>query len=138
MSSSDVNNLSGNSGTWQGQAASSRLQQLQQQFAKPDTADQKKLQKAAQEFEGIFVQQLLEAMDKTVDRDNSVMGGGSAEEYWRSMMNEQVAKSISSRPGGSGFGLAETIYRQMADQSKLMNNERGQSGDSTDAIAPEQ
>ena len=98
------------------QAQGNRLQQLQQQFLHPATADQKKLKKAAQEFEAIFVQQLFEAMDKTVDREGSVMGGGSAEDYWRGMMNEEVSRSISNRPGGSGLGMAETVYRQMAAQ----------------------
>lgn len=113
--------LSANNG-WQGQAETSRLQQLQQQFVNPATSDQKKLKKAAQEFEAIFVQQMLEAMDKTVEREDSVMGGGSAEEYWRGMMNEQVAQSISTRTGGSGFGLAESIYRQMSANVSTANH----------------
>lgn len=98
------------------QSQATRLEQMKQAYLNPQGADQKKLKKAAQEFEGIFIQQLLDAMDKTVDRENSLMGGGSAEEYFRGMMNEEVAKSLATRPGGSGFGLAEAIYRQMSAQ----------------------
>jgi flagellar protein FlgJ len=119
MSPSDINFTSSDNSSWQGQAETSKLLQMQKQFMHPTSTDQKKLKKAAQEFESIFVQQLLEAMDKTVDRENSLTGGGSAEDYWRSMMNEEVAKSITTRPGGSGFGLAETVYRQMAANAKM-------------------
>lgn len=103
---------------WQGQADASKLQQMQSQYLRPDNHDQKKLKKAAQEFEGIFVQQMLEAMDKTIDRENSILSGGSAEQYFRSMMNQEIAKSMTSGPSGSGFGLAETIYKQMSQNVK--------------------
>ena len=33
---------------------------------------------------------------------------------------DEIAKSISTRTGGSGFGLAEAIYRQMADNLKAV------------------
>ena len=108
---------------WQGQADASKLQQLQSQYLHPGNADQKKLKKAAQEFEGIFVQQMLEAMDKTVDRENSILSGGSAEQYFRSMMNQEIAKSMTSGLGGSGFGLAETIYKQMSQSIKTDGNQ---------------
>ena len=109
-----MDGLSLNSQASINQAASQRLDQLEAQFRDPENKDQKALKKAAQEFESIFVQQFLEAMDKTVDRTDSIMSGGSAEEYFRGMMNEHVAKNIATGPGGSGFGLAEAVYRDMA------------------------
>lgn len=98
------------------QSQSARLEDLKQSYLHPEGADKQKLKKAAQEFEAIFVQQLLDAMDQTVDRQDSLLGGGNAEAYFRGMMNEEIAKSLSTRPGGSGFGLAESIYRQMEKQ----------------------
>lgn len=95
-----------------------QLQALQRQYLHPSTRDAKKLKQAAQEFEAVFVQQVLEMMDKTIDRENSMLGGGSSEQYWRSMFNEEVAKNMCTGPSGSGFGLAEAIYRQMAQQLK--------------------
>jgi Rod binding domain-containing protein len=107
------------SGTqWQGQAQTAKLLELQRQYQNPENQDQKKLKKAAQEFEAIFVQQMLDAMDKTIDRKDSFLNGGSSEEYFRSMLNEEIAKSMTSKQGGSGFGLAESIYRQMAQNNK--------------------
>ncbi len=73
------------------------------------------LMKTARQFEGVFVKQLLDQMDKTIDRSD-FMGGGSAEETFRGMMYERIAENIASRPGGSGFGIAEAIYRQMEQQ----------------------
>ena len=96
------------------QNQTSKLMQMQQQFLHPQSNDQKKLKQAAQDFEAVFVQQMLDMMDKTVDRENSFLSGGTGEDYWRGMLNQEVAKSMSSRTGGSGFGLAENIYRQMA------------------------
>lgn len=99
----------------QGAQQSSRMAQLRQTYANPDGADHKKLKQAAQEFEAIFVQQLLDAMDKTVDRENSILSGGSSEQYFRGMLHEEIAKSMTTGLGGSGFGLAEAIYRQAAE-----------------------
>jgi len=95
-----------------------RLSNEKLDYLHPPDADHQKLKKAAQEFEGVFIQQLLEAMDKTVDRTDSMLGGGSAEEYFRSMLNESVAKEMATGPIGSGFGLAESIYKQMEKDMK--------------------
>jgi Rod binding domain-containing protein len=105
-----------NMAAWQMQSQNSQLQQLQQGFSNPGDEDHKKLKKSAQEFESVFIQQMIEQMDKTIDRENSMMGGGSAEEYWRGMLNEQFAKGMANQPGGSGLGLAENIYQQMSTQ----------------------
>jgi flagellar protein FlgJ len=109
-----------------GQARDAQLQRLQQQSLNPAETDRKKLKKSAQEFEAIFLQQLLDAMDKTVQREGDVLGGGSAEETWRGMMNQEIARSMATRPGGSGFGLAEAIYRQMS--ARMPQADDGTSG----------
>ncbi len=111
------------SASWQSSAQSGQLKQLQSQLSGSPDGDRKKLKKAAQDFESVFVHQLLDAMDKTVSRENSIMGGGSSEEYWRGMMNEEIARSMTSRPGGSGFGLADAIYRQMSEHLKPETSE---------------
>lgn len=95
-----------------------QLAHLKKSFASPEDQQHKELKKAAQEFESVFIKQLLDAMDKTVDREGSILSGGSAEEYFRGMLNEHIAQSFADRPGGSGFGLAENVYRQMANEMK--------------------
>lgn len=125
MGSMDIN-LQMSGSQWQGQSQGIKLQNLQQQALNPEGRDQQKLKKAAQEFEAIFVQQMLSAMDKTIDRKDSFLNGGSSEEYFRGMLNEEIAKSMTTRQGGSGFGLAEAIYKQMSEQmTKEKNEESG-------------
>ena len=96
---------------WQGQAEAAKIGQMQKQAG---SNDEKKLRQASKDFEAVFVNQMLEAMDKTVDRDHGFLNGGSSEQYFRSMLNEEISKSMTNRVGGSGFGLAEAIYRQMS------------------------
>lgn len=77
--------------------------------------NKKDLMETAKAFEGIFFKQLLDAMDKTVER-SGLFDGGSAEETFRGMLYDQISESISKRSGGSGFGIAEAIYRQLENQ----------------------
>ena len=83
-------------------------------YQNPTTDDEKKMRDTANDFEAVFIKQLLDAMEKTIEREDSVMGGGSSEGYFRDMMYDETAKQIAHRPGGSAFGLGEAIYRQMA------------------------
>jgi Rod binding domain-containing protein len=85
-------------------------------------AEHAKLQKAARDLEGVFVQQLLTAMDKTVDRSGGLMASGQAEGMFRDMMYENMATQMVQAPGGSGMGMADTIYRQMAAHLPALPN----------------
>jgi Rod binding domain-containing protein len=109
--------------------AESQLNRLKSSYDKPSDGEHQKLKKAAQEFEGVFIKQLLDVMDKTVER-SGLLDGGSAEETFRGMLNDEIAKSISTRPGGSGFGLAEVIYRQM-DQAMKAEQQNAQPNQTT-------
>ncbi|MBY0404904.1 MAG: rod-binding protein [Cyanobacteria bacterium] len=95
--------------------AEGQLKNLEKGFQNPSDPEHKKLKKGAQEFEAVFFKQIIEQMDKTVERGD-FLNGGSGEEMFRSMMFDEVAKRMSERPGGSGLGLAEMIYKQTASQ----------------------
>ena len=62
--------------------------------------------KAAQEFEAVFINQLLESMSAGLSTEGEFTGGPS-EGVYRSLMNEQIAKSIAQR---GGLGLADSVY----------------------------
>lgn len=64
---------------------------------------------AAQDFEAVYLAQMLQPMFNTVEVDET-FGGGTAEETWRGMMVEEMAKQIS-RTGG--VGLASSVEREM-------------------------
>lgn len=72
------------------------------------------LKQAATEFEAVFITQLLEIMDSTVEKSD-FLRGGQGEETFKSMLNEKIALEIASSPTSS-FGLAEQIYQQMKDR----------------------
>lgn len=74
---------------------------------------QQELMEAAQQFEAVFIGQLFNIMDKTVERDE-MFSGGRGEEMFRSMFYDEVAKNIASDPSTS-FGFAKQIYEQMKD-----------------------
>lgn len=74
----------------------------------------KELRAVAKEYEALFFQQLMSAMDKTIDRSNSMLSGGNTEEMFRDMLNQEMASAASNRPGQQGLGIADAIYQQMS------------------------
>lgn len=68
-----------------------------------------KAHQAAQDFESVYLAQMLAPMFNTVEVDQE-FGGGEAEETWRGIMVEELGKQIA-RSGG--IGLAPVIEREM-------------------------
>jgi len=73
--------------------------------------DAERLKGACEDFESIFVDFMLKQMRQTVPQ-NDLFGGGHAEQLYTSMMDSELAKSISRQ---RGLGLADQMYRQMMD-----------------------
>jgi Rod binding domain-containing protein len=65
--------------------------------------------KAAKEFEAVFIGQMVSAMFEGVKSDGP-FGGGSGETIFRSLMIEQYSKTIA---GQGGFGLADQVKREI-------------------------
>ncbi len=63
---------------------------------------------AAQQFEALFMQELLKSMRATTQGE-SLMGGGASEELATGMLDQQYAASLTGMPGG----LAEALTRQL-------------------------
>ena len=73
------------------------------------------LMDAAKKFEAVFVNQLFQAMDNTIERDKEGMfSGGRGEEMFRSMFYDEIAQNVSSEASTS-FGFAKQMYEQMKD-----------------------
>ncbi len=72
------------------------------------------LKKAAQDFEAVLVNQFLEILNSTVEKSEE-FSGGKGEEMFRSMLNQEISKNISSTPQTS-FGFAKQIYEQMKEK----------------------
>lgn len=75
--------------------------------------------KAAEEFEAVFMSQMLGQMWQGVEADET-FGGGEAENTWRGMMIEEYGKQIA-RSGGVGIAddvKAAMIRMQEEEQGK--------------------
>ena len=68
-----------------------------------------KAAKVAQDFEAFFLGQMLQPMFQDIPTDGP-MGGGSAEQTWRSMLVDEMGKSMAK---AGGIGLADQVRRQM-------------------------
>lgn len=76
----------------------------------PQTAKSRKLEQACNDFESLFVNQMLKQMRKTVPQEG-LFNGGRAEKIYTEMLDSEMAESISNQ---RGLGLAAMMYRQMA------------------------
>lgn len=73
------------------------------------TANFARAQKAAKEFEGVFITQMLGQMFSGIQTDKT-FGGGEGESMFRSLMLDQYGKQISAQ---GGIGLSSTITAQL-------------------------
>ena len=70
----------------------------------------KKLMKACQDFEAIFVSYLFKTMRSGSEENEGLLGDGVGGTFFRDMFEAEVAQKISE---GRGIGLAEILYRDM-------------------------
>ncbi len=70
------------------------------------------LDKAAQQFEAMFVETLLKSMRATTP-GNSLLGNGNDAQLYQQLFDQQMAENIASGPG---IGLAELLTRQMGSE----------------------
>ena len=86
--------------------------------APSSTARQTK--QAAQDFEGMFLAEMLKPVFATVEVDKT-FGGGHAEEMWRGVLVEEYAKQISKT---GGVGIAPMIEEQLLKMQEAANGPR--------------
>jgi len=65
--------------------------------------------KAAQEFEAVFINELLTHMDQGLSTE-APFSGGQSEGIYRGLLDEAIGKEIAKR---GGIGIADNIYREM-------------------------
>lgn len=94
------------------QSESTQFKALQDKLVEGKGQENSKLRKAAQDFEAVFVNQLLQVMDKTIKR-SEFMHGGQGEKVFREMFYQEISKSIASDPS-SNFGLGQQVYDQLS------------------------
>ena len=71
------------------------------------------LYKASQDFEALFIKQMLDVMRKTIHKEDDLLGGGIGQDVYEDMLYDQYAKKMAAT---AQFGLADMIYRQMSSK----------------------
>ncbi len=71
------------------------------------------LYKACQDFESLFIKQMLDVMRKTIHRENDLLNGGLSQDVFEGMLYDEYSKKMAQT---AGFGLAENIYRQVSSK----------------------
>lgn len=67
------------------------------------------LREVAQEFESLFLKQMLDSMRSTLNEENRLVDTGMAGEYFEDMLYEEYSKIMAKR---GTFGIAELIVDQ--------------------------
>jgi flagellar protein FlgJ len=83
------------------------------QARKPAIDRNSDLYKASQDFEALFIKQMLDVMRKTIHKEDDLLGGGLGQDVYEDMLYDQYAKKMAAT---AQFGLADMIYRQMSSK----------------------
>ena len=69
-----------------------------------------KLYQACDDFQSVFIKQMLDTMRKTVDKSQSLIQPNEGEKVFEDMLYDEYSKTMSKT---AGFDLADNLYRQM-------------------------
>ena len=76
--------------------------------------DEGKLKKACEDFESIFISQMLKEMRKSIPK-SGLLDGGSEQDAYLSLFDEAFSKSMAQ---GGGIGLGKILYQNIMNQGK--------------------
>jgi len=85
-----------------------------------DAAQHTKLVNAAQQFEGMLLQEMLKGMQGTKDGEDEDDSGGGSNDTLRSFGTEAVAQAIAK---GGGVGIARQIVNKVTAE-RLSGSQR--------------
>jgi peptidoglycan hydrolase FlgJ len=75
-----------------------------------ETPANKKLKKTADDFESMFLEQMVDRMTQSSDTEGPLGENGTGGGVWRSMLSNEYAKSIAK---SGGVGISDQIMRSM-------------------------
>lgn len=81
----------------------------------PKSQDIDKVREAAQEFEAVFLSQMLKPMFENLETA-APFGGGPAEDMYRSLMVDEYGKAISK---AGGIGIADQVMVEMLKMQEV-------------------
>lgn len=80
------------------------------------------LRKVAEDFESVFLYQMLKQMRNSIHKED-MFHGGAGEDIFTEMLDEEFSKRMASR---GSVGIADMLFRQLSRQYGI--------GDSTDTL----
>lgn len=91
-------------------AAEKKAQALQTEKAAANGIDMKAVDEAAQEFEAMYLTEMLRPMFEEVMKPDPVFGGGKGEEIFSKMMVDEYGKQIAA---SGGVGIAKHVKAEL-------------------------
>lgn len=82
---------------------------LNQALSDASSPERKRIREAAEGFEGVFLNTMLQNMFTGL-QDGGTWGGGQGSEAWRDMLVNEYAKDISQN---GGIGIADSVEREL-------------------------
>ena len=81
--------------------------------------DKAELKKVAEEFEAVFIGQLLKIMRETI-QESGMEGGGFGKSIYTELFDQEIALSMARR---GALGIGDIIYRSLADNENAFDPE---------------
>ena len=81
----------------------------------PHGGNMRQMRKVAQDFESVFIAQMLQPMFQNI-RPEAPFGGGTGEDVWRGMQVQEYVKAISE---AGGIGIADAVLREMIKMQEM-------------------
>ena len=111
------------------QLAETKMDRLEKQALSGEYKEEKELKALAQQFESIFMNQLMKSMRETLPKEG-LLSSFSVDMY-ESMFDQEVAGEMSK---GRGMGLADVLYTQLSRMNGTPPG--GEEGSETEGSSP--
>ncbi len=79
--------------------------------------DEGKLKKACEDFESIFISQMLKVMRQTIPK-TGLLDGGTQQDTYLSLFDEELSKHMAKR---GGIGLGKILYQNVMNHGGNRN-----------------
>lgn len=94
------------------------------QRAKATIADNSKIAKSAEDFEGMFMGEMVSIMFEGVG-DDSMFSGGQGEKMFQSLLTQEYGKAMAK---GNGTGIAGEMQKMMLKIQEQQQQQQHQQG----------
>ena len=81
----------------------------------PKGANLDKIRKTAEDFEAVFIAEMIKPMFEGIKAD-SMFGGGNGEEMWKSQLVSEYGKTIAK---SGGIGIADAVMGEMIRMQEM-------------------